>query len=178
MRMMSEVTLFARLLGDALQRLNAPVRRLHRGVSAEYRGRATVERGKGILVNRFCDWGHLPRSVSDSPLRFRLEVNGESETWTRFFSGSGPMVSQVEASGGLLRERLGPAQLDFELSERQGVLHWRAVKLHVWRIPVPCSAFNFNARVSGEGTQYRFEIEAHLALVGLLVRYQGVLDVD
>ena len=176
--MMSDANLFERLLGDALQGMNAPVRRLHRGASAEYRGSATVERGRSFLANGFCDWGRLPCSVSDAPLRFRLDVDGESETWTRFFSGSGPMVSRVEASGGLLREQLGPAQLDFELSVRQGVLYWRAVKLRVWGIPVPRAAYDFRARVSGEGTQYRFEIEAHLALVGLLVRYQGVLDVD
>lgn len=175
---MSDATLFARLLGDALDRLDAPVRHLHRGVSGEYRGRATVERGGSWLANCFCDWGDLPRSVTDAPLRFRLEVDRNTETWTRYFSGSGPMASRVAAVGGLLREQLGPAQLDFELSERQGVLHWRAVKLRVWGIPVPRAAFDFRARVSGGGSQYRFEIEAHLALVGLLVRYQGVLDVD
>jgi hypothetical protein len=175
---MSNSPLFVRLLGDAMDRLDAPVRQLHRGASREYRGSATVERGRGFLVNRFCDWGRLPRSVTDAPLRFRLDVNGESETWTRFFSGSGPMVSRVAAVGGLLRERLGPAQLDFELSERQGVLHWRAVKLRVWGIPVPRVAYDFRARVSGKGAQYRFEIEAHLSWVGLLVRYQGVLDVN
>ena len=106
---MSDTTLFARLLGDALVRLDTPVRHLHRGISGEYRGRATVERGGSWLVNRFCDGGDLPRGVTDAPLRFRLDVDGNTETWTRYFAGSGPMASRVAAVGGLLREQLGPA---------------------------------------------------------------------
>ena len=133
--------------------------------------------GTSVLATLFCNWARLPLSVAEGPVRFTLQVDGEQETWSRFFSGSGPMVSRVAADKGLLVERLGPAMLRFELAEREGMLHWNAVSLRVLGIPVPRRLFEFRARVSGQGARYAFDIDANLALVGRLIRYQGVLDV-
>jgi hypothetical protein len=175
--MSSEGTVLPRILGTAFARLDASVQRLHRAGTMEFRGSAKVERGEGWLPSLVCHLAGLPRNVTGGPLRFTVETEGESEIWTRHFGGSGPMTSRVQYHRGLLRERLGPALLDFELSEAQGVLHWRAAKLRVFGIPVPRRLFDFNAQVRGQGEEYHFAITARLALVGTLIRYEGVLHV-
>lgn len=167
-----------RILGPAFGRLDGPVRKLHRASSAEYRGEASVERGRGWLAALGCSLASLPHNVNAGPLRFSVDTEDDVEIWTRHFNGSSPMVSRVLAHGGLLQEDLGPARLHFELTEAQGALLWRAVKLRVFGIPIPRGAFDFRARVSGHGDLYHFEISAWLALAGLLIRYEGVLHVD
>jgi Domain of unknown function (DUF4166) len=175
--MNSQNALFERLLGDAFHRLDAPLRVVHQGVGAEYSGAATVERGTGWLARLACRAARLPHSVRNAPLHFRLVVEGESEEWTRYFQGSGPMRSRLRVEAGVLVEQLGPAVARFKLTERDGALLWRAVSLRVLGIPIPGWAFDFQARVRGRGPWYRFEIDAHLALIGRLIRYQGELHV-
>jgi Domain of unknown function (DUF4166) len=169
--------LFRQLLGAAFDRLDAPVRAIHEGRGAQYRGSATVERGAGWLAQLACRVAHLPQDVRNAPLSFRLEVQGSTEEWTRCFSGSVPMQSRLSTDGALLVEHLGPAVARFELTERDGALLWQAVSLRVLGIPIPRRAFDFRARVRGRGPWYRFEIDAHLALIGRLIRYQGELHV-
>lgn len=174
---MCAVSLFPQLLGEAFARLDAPLRLVHRGSGADLHGIATVERGTGWLAQLACRVARLPRSVRNGPLRFELVVDAESEQWTRYFAGSGPMRSRLRLDGATLVERLGPAVARFELTERDGALLWQAVGLRVLGIPVPGWAFDFQARVRGRGPWYRFEIDAHLALIGRLIRYQGELHV-
>lgn len=172
-----DTPLFPTLLGAAFERLDAPVQALHRGVPMEYIGIATVERGSSWLARIACIVAGLPVDVKDAPLRFRLSVDRQGEEWVRFFSGSAPMSSRVWAKDGCLVERLGPSVTRFRLTEQGGVLNWRSVSLHVLRIPIPRWAFEFQARVCARDTRYRFEIDARLALVGTLIRYEGELDV-
>lgn len=174
---MTPVAPFPHLLGTAFGRLDTALRAVHGGRSAEYNGSATVERGSGWLAQLACRVAGLPRSVRNAPLRFLLEVDGEGEQWTRFFAGSAPMRSRVWAQGPYLVERLGPSVTRFELTERDGTLLWRSAGLRLLGIPVPRWAFDFQARVRGRGACYRFEIDASLALIGRLIRYQGELHV-
>jgi len=173
----SQDAVLPRILGIAFGRLDAPVQRLHGAGAARYRGSASVEQGESWLSSLACRVAGLPRSGRELPLELSVEMAAPGEIWTRYFSGSAPMVSRVSEHDGRLIEQLGPARLVFELSEAQGVLHWRGMSLRVFGMPVPRWAFDFRARVSGGQTHYRFSICARMALVGLLIRYEGVLHV-
>jgi hypothetical protein len=175
--MSNQDAVLPRLLGDAFDRLDLPVRQIHSRASGEYRGTATVERGTSWLAQLACRLARLPKSAIDAPVRFTVDKNSGRETWSRYFSGSGPMVSTVEVAGDLLVEQLGPARLQFQLTEEAGVLLWQAVGLRVFGVPIPRRTYEFEARVRGRGARYRFEIDARMAIMGRLIRYQGVLDV-
>ena len=88
------------------------------------------------------------------------------------------MRSRLHARGGLLEERLGPTTMCFELHAREASIDWRLAAVRVMGVPVPLAWFDgVSARESLEGSLYRFDVEARLAVVGLLVIYSGTLDV-
>ena len=175
--MNSEVAMFPGLLGHDFEALDAPLQRVHRGSSGVYHGWATVERGDGWLARLGCRLAGLPRSAHDLPLRVELQADARREAWTRWFEGSPAMHSRLEAKGGQLVERLGPAVARFALRVAGGALHWEAVRLQVLGIPLPRSAFDMRAQVHGADGLYHFVIDARFRGVGTLIRYEGVLYV-
>jgi hypothetical protein len=170
--------LFPALLGEAFQRLDAPVRRLHRGTPEAYEGRASVERGASWLAGLACSIARLPRRMQDAPLHVELLSDVRCETWTRWFGNSPPMRSRLWSRGGLLEERLGPAVVGFAVRESDGAMLWQAVRMHVMGVPLPRAAFDLGARVHGTDGVYHFEIVARLWGVGTLISYAGVLHVQ
>jgi hypothetical protein len=169
--------LFPNLLGPSFERMDGPLQAVHRGVTTEYKGTATVQRGHNLLARLACWVVGLPPSMSAVPVRVCIDVEGSRERWTRWFGNSGAMRSQLRASGRFLRERLGPSVTDFELEVRNGVLRWEAVRLWILGVPIPRKLFDMQALVGGQRGQYRFEIAARLSGMGLLIRYEGELDV-
>ena len=76
--------LYPGLLGDAWPRLPAQIRAMHGGTtSAE--GRASVERGNGML-SRLAAWlVGFPAAQADTPVKVRFEIGKDGEIWTRRF---------------------------------------------------------------------------------------------
>jgi len=174
---MAAGALFPILLGDAFGQMGQPLRVVHRGVPNEYIGTATVQRGRSPLARLACAIAGLPPDMSSAPVRVRVDVDGSTERWTRWFGNAPAMVSRLAAREGLLRERLGPSVTDFRLTVKEGVLHWEAVRLWVLGVPLPRYAFDMRARVCAHGERYRFQIDARLHLLGALISYEGELDV-
>ena len=170
--------LFPRLIGPAFEALPDPLRAIHqrRGHSA-YSGTCRVERGRG-LISRICGMvARLPRAADSLPIRVDIEADEEGETWRRFFGGHA-MCSRLAARDGLLEERLGPATLCFALEAARGTIAWRLAAVRILGVPMPLAWFSgVNASESLEGARYRFDVEAHLPVVGLLVSYSGTLEV-
>lgn len=176
--MESVIGLFPGLLGAEFQRLDAPVRELHRGTSGSWRGTASVIRAKGWLASIACRLAGLPPDMRDAPLRFELRCDGKQEVWTRWFGSSPAMASRLRADGTHLVEHLGPARVRFALKTEQGSLCWHAIGLKVFGLALPRRAFDLRARVGGKDGQYRFLIEVSVAGLGDLVRYEGTLAVE
>ena len=87
------------------------------------------------------------------------------------------MTSSLRARDGLLEERLGPTTFRFVLAADRERITWKVVGVRVLGVPVPASWFSgVRASESVAGGRYRFDVEASLPVVGLLVRYQGTLD--
>jgi hypothetical protein len=167
--------LFAGLLGTAFEKLDAPVQKVHGGDAGAYQGIASVERGSGWLAWMACIVARLPPTMREAPLQFELRTCGVQEIWTRWFADAPPMSSRLEARDDQLLEHLGPATVQFALQVNGTTLQWEATRLRVFGIPLPRRAFQFNAHIHGDGGQYHFAIEARLAGVGLLIRYEGTL---
>ena len=171
--------LFARVLGDAaFSTLPQRVRALHlaRGRHA-YAGEAEVEAGRRWLA-RLCAWATgLPPSAARVPVRVEIVADDDTERWNRTF-GRHRMPSRFRAHGGLLIERIGLVAFGFALFVRGGELIWTVRRVRALGVPLPARWFRgVTAREFEADGRYRFEVEATLPLIGLLVRYRGWLDV-
>lgn len=169
--------LFRLLIGPAFAGLPLAVRNVHQDCAeTALEGRCRIDRGHGALAALFCAVSSLPKAGDDVPVRVTIRRDEGGETWAREFGGK-PMVSRLRARDGLLEERLGPTTFRFALSADRERITWKVVGARVLGIPVPASMFaGVSASESTEGGRYRFEVEARLPVVGLLVRYRGALD--
>jgi Domain of unknown function (DUF4166) len=172
--------LFARVLGDAWDGLPAEIRRLHTvdGV-ATAEGRASVERGDGLLARLAAAIVGFPAASADTPVRVRFEVAEGGETWTRSF-GTDTFSSRQSAgsgrSAGLICEHFGPLVFAMALVPEPGRLRlvlrrWTAfgVKLPLWLAP------RSTAYETVEQGRFHFHVELAHPLTGLIVRYRGWL---
>ncbi len=119
-----------------------------------------------------------PRIASSGPLRFELEAGPCIESWTRHFPTQ-TMTSRMRLVGGQVEERLGTAQLTFNLAAVDGKLKMELARLRF--LGVPCPRWLMPRVVADEtGTedQLHFQVVAALPLVGVVASYQGHLDLS
>ena len=169
--------LYRRLLGAGFDRLPKAVRELHdfTGVTI-WDGRADVERGRSLAARIAAALTSLPPEGDDQPLRVTFHAIGEREIWGRQF-GSALFRSVQYASGGLLYERVGPTTFVFTPLASEEGLALRLDGFRVLGLPLPRALHPVVRTFEREqGGRYHFEVEAHLPLFGLLIRYAGWLE--
>jgi Domain of unknown function (DUF4166) len=169
--------LYRSLLGEQFELLPARVRDLHDLVEpAVWIGRADVERGQSWMARALAAIFSLPLDGTDQPLRVSFVPGNEQEVWTRRF-GARTFRSVQSANEGLLSERIGVSCLVSSLEASADGLALRLQDVRVLGISLPRM---LHPRVrtfeSEQDGRYRFEAEAHLPVVGLLVRYVGWLE--
>ena len=171
-------TLFQQALGAAFFRMPESLRRLHTGRGRfRYAGRATIERGNGLLA-RLCAWvAGLPAAGDDVVTVVEFDCGPRRETWRRDFGGA-RMVSTLSVRDGLLRERLGPLQFRFALHANEGAIWWTVAGARLFGVlPLPASMFDgVRCREYEQDDRYRFEVDAALPLAGRIIRYAGWLE--
>ena len=118
----------------------------------------------------------LPPYGKDQPLRVSFVPGNGQEQWTREFGARTFRSVQFESSG-LLSERIGMSCLISALEASPDGLALRLQGMRVLGISLP-RALHPRVRTfeSERHGRYRFEAEAHLPVVGLLVRYAGWLE--
>jgi hypothetical protein len=173
--------LYARLLGAAWDRLPAEIRAMH-GVlgRSEASGRASVERGAGLLARLAALAGGFPPAMTDVPVRVRFDAAGGAETWSRDFHGARFSSVQREGRGGgegLLVERFGVVSLEMALIVEDGRLVLVPRRWRICGVPVPSPLMpRVAAHERVEDDRFRFEVEIRHPLAGLIVRYRGWLS--
>jgi hypothetical protein len=169
--------LYRSLLGDRFELLPERVRELHDLTEQTvWVGRADVERGRSWVARTVADLLSLPPDGKDQSLGISFMPDNGREEWTRWF-GTRTFGSVQFERDGLLAERIGATCL---LSAPEASEEGLAMRLHgvrVFGIPLPRFLHprvrTFEREQDGV---YQFEAEAHLPLVGLLVRYTGWLE--
>jgi hypothetical protein len=175
--MRTDLSLYRTLLGARFDVLPARVRELHDVTeTAVWVGRADVERGRSRVARALATLFSLPTDGRDQALRVRFEPGGGREVWTRVF-GAREFSSVQFQRDGWLAERVGAVTLLSALDASSDGLALQLRKVLVLGIPLPrwlhpCVR-TFESDRDG---RYRFEVEAHLPVVGLLVRYAGWLE--
>lgn len=173
--------LYENLLAGAWQRLPAPIRAMHslnRKLNA--RGRASVERGSGLLSRLAGAVVGFPKPDADTPVQVEFKTRDGIETWTRTFGGHSFHSEQFEGCGRwerLLCERFGPMTFAMALVLEEDRLrlvlrYWRflGVPLPMWLCP---RSDSYETVADG---RFNFHVEISHRLTGLIVRYRGWLE--
>lgn len=179
----ADAPLYRRILADAWDSLPPEIRAMHNvGDRLTAKGRASVERGKGLL-SRLAGWiiGFPPAS-DDTPVRVEFAVRDGGETWTRNFGGNVFHSDQLEGSGRwrrLLVERFGPMRFAMALEWsgdrlRLVMRDWTlfGVRLPLWFCP------RSDSYETVEDGRFRFHVAISHPLTGPIVRYRGWLEPD
>lgn len=173
---MSELPLYALLLGPARAALAPPVDILHT-TSPRARGVFRVARGGGWLA-RLVGWVlRLPAAGASRSIALCVERSPGEERWIRDFGGQ--LLRSVQwREGELLIEEMNLVQCCFRLEVEGGELRFRQVGAKVglrgWTIPLPRALWpRVEGRARGEGAEVAVAVKIEAPVVGLLVSYEG-----
>jgi Domain of unknown function (DUF4166)/Saccharopine dehydrogenase NADP binding domain len=175
--------LYARVLGTAWDELPAAIRNLHDfDKAASARGRASVERGDGLLARLAAFIIGFPKAVADTPINVEFVAADSTETWTRKFGDQSFSSRQFAGSGksaALLCERFGPLTFAMALVPENGRLTLRLRRWSAFGIPLPmwlCP--RSDSYETSEDGQFHFHVRIWHPLTGLIVQYKGWLESD
>jgi Domain of unknown function (DUF4166)/Saccharopine dehydrogenase NADP binding domain len=177
------VPLYRRILGEAWEVLPAPLTAMHNILSKEQKaeGIARVERGKHILARLIGALYGFPRTGEHVPVKVTFHRREAGEVWQRDFAGRRFSTFQSEGRGyadKLLVERFGPVTFWMALVLKQGKLHLVIRHWSVFDIPLPLAfAPSASAYEYADGDDFCFHVEVKHWLMGLIVRYEGKLQV-
>ncbi|TPJ46117.1 SDR family oxidoreductase [Mesorhizobium sp. B2-7-1] len=170
--------LYPDLLGDAWTDLPAEIRAMHEG-AAMADGRASVERGGGMLSRLAARLIGFPSAGTDIPVKVRFDIGADGETWTRTFGAHRFSSRQFPGSGRserLLCERFGPLTFAMALVVDENRLRLALRRWSFLGLPLPmwlCP--RSNAYETVEDGRFRFHVEISHPAAGLIVRYRGWL---
>ncbi|WP_217578885.1 SDR family oxidoreductase [Mesorhizobium sp. GbtcB19] len=171
--------LYPDLLGDAWKGLPTEIRAMHEG-AAMAQGRASVERGSGMLSRLAARLIGFPAAGTDVLVKVGFDIGKDGETWTRTFgtmSFSSRQFAGCGRSERLLCESFGP--LSFAMAVvvdgnrlRLVLRRWSllGLPLPMWLCP------RSNAYETVEDGRFRFHVEIAHPVAGLIVRYRGWLE--
>jgi hypothetical protein len=173
--------LYRRMLGEAWDRLPAPLAALHNLGSDERKaeGVARVEMGKHPFARLLAAIYGFPRPGEHVPVRVSFHRKDHGELWERDFAGRNFSTFQSEGRGGedkLLVEKFGPVTFAMALVLKQGELHSVTRRWSIFGIPLPLGlAPRSSVYEYADGDDFCFHVEVKHRLTGLLVRYAGRL---
>ena len=174
--------LYKRILGEAWDKLPAPLAALHKVVSKEQKveGIARVEMGKHVFARLLAALYSFPRAGKQVPVKVSFHRTDSGELWERDFAGRKFSTFQSEGQGyadKLLIEKFGPVEFWMALVLKQEELHSVTRRWTVFGVPLPL-VFAPNATVYeyADGGDFCFHVEVKHWLTGLVVRYEGKLQ--
>ncbi|MDX1716726.1 MAG: DUF4166 domain-containing protein [Anderseniella sp.] len=179
----SSGTPYERVLGAAYERLTPPVRQLHRFErQARWRGIASVRRGTSWPARLLAAIFRFPPAAASTPVEVTLTRDESGvETWQRNFNGAVFHSLQEEGKGryeGVLVERFGPLSFGMAVVvTAQGELELVLRNWDAFGVPMPNVLLpRVKAREHDADDRFNFEVEMALPWGGLIVRYEGWLE--
>jgi hypothetical protein len=174
---MSDETLYQRILGDGFDRLAPEVQAFHRLQGRHVLHGAVETRGPRTpaarLIGRCLG---TPMQTTSGPLHFEIDAAPDRETWTRHFPTQS-MTSTLRLQSGTMVEDLGAATLSYDLVEVNGRLTMKLRQLTFFALPCPdWLRPQVITEERGDGGRYCFKVEASVPGVGLVVAYEGHLE--
>lgn len=175
--------LYRQLLGERYGELAPPLQAMHDvETSLRARGRATIERGRGVMAGIIAGIFRFPQSGEDVPLTVCFTVVDAREHWRRDFGGS--VMSSIQEAGranqkGRLVERFGPMSFVMSLQVADQKLRLHMIAGAVFGIPLPRAVLPvIEVFEHAAGGRFNFHVDLGLPLIGRVVRYRGWLKPD
>jgi len=174
--------LYRRILGTAYDTLPKAVQRLHAFDGERVaQGRAAIDRGNGWIARRIARAFGFPQVSGEVPVTVELRREGDREVWQRNFGDQVFSSIQEEGRGrldGLLCERFGPCAFGIALVVDGDHLRLIIRRWTLYGFPIPLWLAPICVAYEGEfNGRFRFFVELRHRLIGLIVRYQGLLEV-
>jgi hypothetical protein len=172
--------LYERILGQAWAQLASEIRQLHSVTAASsFVGRCTVDRGRNPLAWLIATAVGFPKAGADQSISVQLTREGDGERWVRTSGGSTFSSIQMPGRGRsewLVRERFGPVSVDMALVVDGQTLHYIVRRWALFGISLPLFLGPRSTAVESvmEG-KFCFDVTLSHPLIGLIVRYRGVL---
>jgi hypothetical protein len=143
-------------------------------------GRASVERGTGLLAHAIAAVIGFPRAGRDVPVTVTFRCADGMETWRRTFAGRSFASTQEQGRGrfaGLVCERFGPVAVGFALVLDHGRMRLVLRRWSLFGLPMPRAwAPRADAYEAVEDGRFRFHVAIGHPWTGLIVRYVGWLE--
>lgn len=171
--------LYQRYLQERYAVLPAAVQTLHDyDEEITYSGACDVIRGYSPFCRFVATILSLPPDGQNHPLKVHFKKDGGAEHWTRYF-GDQKFYSKQWDQDGILYERINITTLAFKIDVTDRDLNLILKQVYVLGLPV---GWLFKpkviARESERDGDFIVNVEVHLPVFGLLVKYDGWLSVD
>jgi hypothetical protein len=157
------------------------VRRFHDVAdTAQYRGTATVERGRGWLVQLILRLAGFPPDQTDAPVMLTLTRTDTGACWQRDFDGHlTTSLLCYDPDSHAIVERLGPFKVTMGVHAAAGRLHVAVIGMRLGPLKLPRLFWPRSDSVEQAGAdgRFQFDIAADLPLLGRLIRYRGSVAV-
>ncbi len=172
--------LYQRVLGEAWDRLPAPIRAMHALAGEKtVSGEATVVRGKGPLAWFAGLIMGFPKAGEGVPVTVKFTAERGGELWRRTFAGQSFQSFQEDGRGrseGLVVERFGPIGIAMAVLVEGERLVLAIRRVTVFGIPLPAWLRPGGVAYEHvEGGRFNFFVEIRAPLAGLIVGYRGWL---
>lgn len=173
--------LYRQVMAGAFDAMPAEWRALHDLTEGELTvaGRASVERGRGVLARLAGAVIGFPKAGEDVPVSVTFTRQGRGERWLRTFAGKSFASLQEPGRGRsehLIVERFGPLAIAMAPTVENGRMRLVIRRFSAFGIPLPQWLGPTTAAheevVDG---RFRFDVEIGHPLTGMIVRYRGWL---
>ena len=149
------------------------------------RGCFRVERGRSAVARLLQGILRMPAASPRADVRLVVTRDGDRELWSRWFDGKKLVTVESALPGGLLAERFGVLEVRTRLQVEAGDLVYTQVgaALRLGPVAIPLPAW-LAPRVTGrespdpEGSGTRVQVAVAAPFAGLLVRYEGAVEVE
>lgn len=174
-------TLYQNVMGEAHDRLAAPLQLFHaRTSSFVMKGEAEVQGATNVLGQVVRKLFGFPDTGRNVPITVNIDIKDGVETWTRHFAGKTFFSKQWRGRGrheGLLIEGFGPLSFGMAVEERSGELHLVPRRWDVFGLPLPPALMpRAKAFEHGRDGRFNFDVTIKLPLLGRITNYRGWLE--
>jgi hypothetical protein len=175
---MTSGSIYQELLGPAYTQLGPVLQHVHGPAPlVQARGVVTVEHGKGLLVRLANKMAKVPPAKENVSMTLVIHRTADRETWTRDFEGK-ILVTEQWAEKGLFMESAGGIKMGMRLHWEAGILRFESVYTKVAGIRLPkAMGVQVHAQVEEAGKGWNVVVETRSAMLGLLFRYSGRIEV-
>jgi hypothetical protein len=173
--------LYRQVLGKDWLTLAENIRLAH-SVGKEMNGVFRIAYGTGWMAKQLASRSHLPQPTNAADTHLTIFLDNSGERWERRFDGVAFTTRQWKGKREQLVERFGEWELHFNLRAEDGNLFYdqsgARLCLGALRIPMPraCAPSVFAKEMSDGAARVRVSVRVTLPLVGLLISYEGYLN--